>query len=104
MHFYKQYCFGMITKRSVLGVMATVVLFVALSAFVVPYKATEPLPGRLTDDAFWKIVTGFSEEEGCFRFENFLSNEMGFQRVIPGLKEIAKSGGVRSEERRVGKE
>ena len=94
MHFYKQYCFGMITKRSVLGVMATVVLFVALSAFVVPYKATEPLPGRLTDDAFWKIVTGFSEEEGYFRFENFLSNEMGFQRVIPGLKEIAKSGGV----------
>src|SRR2546427_10055942 len=91
---YKQYCFGMIPKRSVLGVAAAFVLFVALPASVGPYKATEPLPGRLTDDAFWTIMTGFSEEGGYFRFENFLSNELGFQTVIPALKEMAKPGGV----------
>ncbi len=84
----------MVTKRSVFGVAAAVVLFVALSPSVGSYKATEPLPGRLTDDAFWKVVTGFSEEGGYFRFENFLSNELGFQTVIPALKEIAKPGGV----------
>src|SRR5437867_3737214 len=84
----------MITRRSVFGITAAVVLFLSLSPSVKPYKATETLPGRLTDDAFWKVVTGFSEEGGYFRFENFLSNELGFQTVIPALKEIANPGGV----------
>src|SRR5262249_10208661 len=52
------------------------------------------LPSRLADEAFWKMVTDFSEEGGYFRFENFLSNELGFQLVIPELKEITKPGGV----------
>jgi len=39
-------------------------------------------------------VSGFSEEGGYFRFENFLSNELGFQYVIPALKENTKTGGV----------
>ena len=84
----------MITRRSVFGITAAVVLFVSLSPSVKPYKATETLPGRLTDDAFWRVVTGFSEEGGYFRFENFLSNELGFQTVIPALKDMARPGGV----------
>src|SRR5215470_324185 len=70
-----------------------ILLFVCLAA--APYfRAAEPLPAQLTDEAFWKMITEFSEEDGYFRFENFLSNELGFQYVIPALKEIAKPGGV----------
>src|SRR5215470_18326492 len=70
-----------------------ILLFVCLAA--APYfRAAEPLPPQLTDEAFWKMITEFSEEGGFFRFENFLSNELGFQYVIPALKELTKPGGV----------
>jgi hypothetical protein len=36
----------------------------------------------------------FSEPGGDFRSENFLSNETGFQYVIPELKRMIKPGGV----------
>jgi hypothetical protein len=57
-------------------------------------RAAEPLPSTLSDEAFWKMITDFSEDGGYFRFENFLSNELGFQLVIPGLKQIVKTDGV----------
>jgi hypothetical protein len=56
--------------------------------------AAEPLPAQISDDAFWHMVSGFSEDGGYFRFENFLSNEIAFQWVIPELKETTKPGGV----------
>jgi hypothetical protein len=65
-----------------------------LLLFIVPFKAAESLPAKLDDDAFWRMITEFSEDGGFFRFENFLSNELGFQFVIPELKEITKPGGV----------
>ena len=61
---------------------------------LVSVRAAEPLPARLTDETFWKLITDLSEEGGYFRFENFLSNELGFQMVIPGLKQISKPEGV----------
>jgi hypothetical protein len=70
------------------------IISVALFICILPFRAAEPLPAKLTDDAFWKMITDFSEEGGYFRFENFLSNELGFQFVIPGLKETTKPGGV----------
>ena len=70
------------------------VLCIALLPFLIPVRAAEPLPEKLSDEAFWKTITDFSEEGGYFRFENFLSNELGFQLVIPQLKEITKPGGV----------
>ena len=70
------------------------VLCIALLPFLIPVRAAEPLPEKLSDEAFWKMITDFSEEGGYFRFENFLSNELGFQLVIPQLKEITKPGGV----------
>jgi hypothetical protein len=39
---------------------------------------TQPLPTRLDDAAFWKIVTEFSELGGAFHSDNFTSNEPGF--------------------------
>src|SRR5436853_7932351 len=58
------------------------------------FKAVEPLPSRLSDAAFWRMVSDFSEGGGYFRFENFLSNELGFQLVIPELREDTRPGGV----------
>jgi hypothetical protein len=70
-----------------------VVLGVSIAA-APAFRAAQPLPDKLSDEAFWKIITDFSEEGGYFRFENFLSNELGFQYVIPALKELTKPGGV----------
>src|SRR5437763_952796 len=85
----------MITRRSFIKVSFLLLTWAgALSLAAVPFRAAESLPSKLSDDAFWKMVTDFSEEGGYFRFENFLSTELGFQLVIPELKEITKPGGV----------
>src|SRR2546425_11119479 len=69
---------------------------VCLTAFLltVPsYKAADTLPRELADDAYWKMISDFSEQSGSFRFE-YMSNELQFQYVIPRLKEGRKPGGV----------
>ena len=43
------------------------------------------MPASLTDREFWKVITDFSEPDGFFRSDNLLSNEMGYQQVIPEL-------------------
>jgi hypothetical protein len=40
------------------------------------------------------MISDFSEESGYFRFDNFLSNELGFQAVIPELRQRTHPGGV----------
>jgi len=59
-----------------------------------PSIVPDTLPPRLTDKEFWKIITDFSEAGGYFRSDNFLSNEAGYQRVIPLLKKNVRAGGV----------
>ncbi len=54
----------------------------------------EALPSKLGDEAFWRIVTDFSEPDGAFESDNFLSNERPFQRVIPDLEARLPKGGV----------
>ena len=49
---------------------------------------------EVSDEAFWKMVVDMSEPDGSFQFENFLSNELGYQYVIPRLLQITKPGGV----------
>jgi hypothetical protein len=52
------------------------------------------IPSRLSNQEFWKFISDISEPGGSFRSDNFLSNETGFQTVIPELLEITKPGGV----------
>src|SRR5438132_125525 len=52
------------------------------------------VPARLTDDQFWKLSTSSSEQDGAFRSDNLLSNELNFQYVIPDLLSTAKQGRV----------
>ncbi|MGB7218533.1 MAG: hypothetical protein WBD07_06960 [Vicinamibacterales bacterium] len=55
---------------------------------------TDTLPSQLSDEAFWGLVTDFSEPNGYFRSDNFLSNEKAFQRILPTLTATAGSGGA----------
>src|SRR5438874_464995 len=54
----------------------------------------ESLPARLSDETFWRLVTDFSEPNGFFRSDNFLSNEVEYQWVIPTLTSTLGTGGV----------
>ena len=77
--------------------VALLVVSVCVGAF--PFApatraATEDLPSRLSDRAFWQLVNDLSEAGGSFRSENFLSNENAYQTVIPDLKAALPAGGV----------
>ncbi len=67
---------------------------VIVFVFSVTLNAAEEIPAQLTDEAFWKLVADFSEPGGYFRSDNFVSNEDGFQTVIPQLKRNTSPGGV----------
>jgi len=56
--------------------------------------AADNLPKQLSDRAFWKMVVDFSEADGFFRSDNFISNETTFQEVIPELKKRVSPNGV----------
>jgi hypothetical protein len=66
----------------------TLVLVAVFSLAVEPAgrQAADPLPARLSDAAFWKLISDFSEPDGTFLIsDNFVSNERGFQHVLPSL-------------------
>jgi len=78
-------------------VMAILTLAASVSMWpIVPAAdaAAQDLPSRLSDKAFWQLVTDLSEAGGSFRSDNFLSNENAFQTVIPDLKATLSPGGV----------
>ena len=68
--------------------IAVALLFIPLSL-----KPADTLPAQIPDVAFWRMVTGFSEEAGSFRFQ-YMSNEREFAALIPELKKSTKPGGV----------
>jgi hypothetical protein len=70
-----------------------------LLGFVAAVPATRaqgptPLPTSLSDQEFWDLSAQLSEPNGYFRSDNLLSNEMGFQWVVPDLLARTKPGGV----------
>jgi hypothetical protein len=86
---------NMIWRRSF--VKTTLVAAACISMVFLEFtelKSAEPLPSQITDEAFWKLVTTMSEPDGQFRYENFLSNEIQYQYVIPELKAATRPGGV----------
>jgi hypothetical protein len=69
-------------------------LGLALAAVAVPAVAAQDLPDRLSDADFWSLVRLFSEQDRYFRSDNLLSNETGYQLVIPELQRTVRPGGV----------
>ena len=68
------------------------------AATMVPTRAPStpglPIPSKLADSTFWRLVTELSESNGFFRSDNFVSNETTLQWVIPELLRTTKPGGV----------
>ncbi|HTI63842.1 MAG TPA: hypothetical protein VL524_10020 [Gemmatimonadaceae bacterium] len=71
-------------------------LFVASLACAAPSAVlvAQSIPSRLSDGEFWRLVTEFSESNGYFRSDNFVSNETSYQWVIPDLLRTTSRGGV----------
>lgn len=84
-----------VTRRSILFVSAALILS-AILFYTNGKRSTVPetLPAHLSNMEFWRMVTDFSEPGGYFRFENFLSNETGYQNVIPALRKSVPRGGI----------
>jgi hypothetical protein len=89
-------------NEQMLSIRSRIVLVTAtaLFAFLGPLRiASSPilipteLPRQLSDEAFWNMVTEFSEPGGYFRSDNFVSNETTFQYVLKNLRKT-KPGGV----------
>jgi len=58
------------------------------------WRETGSLPSRLSDAAFWHVVSELSEPGASFMSANYVSNEDSFQRVIPELQGRSRRGGV----------
>jgi hypothetical protein len=71
-------------------VMCLGVLFYTYGRSVAARSITLPV----SDQEFWQLVEDFSEPNGYFRSDNFLSNENAFQHVIPRLQSTLPKGGV----------
>jgi hypothetical protein len=56
--------------------------------------AADRLPAELSNEEFWKLSQGFSEQNGSFRSDNLVSNEVWLQWVIPDLLERSRLNSV----------
>lgn len=65
-----------------------------LGVLRVSARAADALPNRYSDAEFWHMVTDFSEPGGDYQFENFVSNEISYQEVLPELNRVAKPAAV----------
>jgi hypothetical protein len=75
--------------------LAVVLAAVGFLCVIPPsFHAAEPLPTAISDESFWKLIVEMSEPDGYFQFDNFLSNELGYQYVIPRLVQRTGTGGV----------
>ncbi len=83
------------TRRSqVAASLALIAMFGGVSLSLGSRVAAPSIPERIGDEAYWRMVTEFSEPGGFFRSDNFVSNEITFQWVLPELAKTTKTGGV----------
>lgn len=92
------------TRRGVLALGVAIVVGTAAGvpgfslatrlATAAPHASPAPLPARIPDAEFWRLIRGMSEPDGFFRSDNLVSNELTFQHVIPELQRALGTGGV----------
>ena len=70
------------------SLVAVAILFAVTSLAV----QTNTLPSEISDKEFWRLIADLSEPGGSYPYENFVSNELQVQDVIPALKAITKPG------------
>src|SRR5262245_824342 len=85
--------------RARAGAVVAAVVVSVLSVGTKPAGQASParaalLPARFSDAEFWQLVERFSEPDGYFDSDNLISNEDGFQAVIPELLSTVRPNGV----------
>jgi hypothetical protein len=70
------------------------VLLVLMPLVMSPSHAADTIPAQITDVAFWKMISDFSEPGGYFQLEIITSNEVSYQYAMPQLMNTVKPGGV----------
>ena len=85
----------MIFRRSLFAA-SIIVAVTSLLPMVVPGMPVQApaLPSEISDKDFWRMIVDLSERGGDFSNENFVSNELQYQDVVPALKVTTKPGGV----------
>ncbi len=68
--------------------------WIALTGWAAAQDRTRALPAELSDKDFWQLIVDVSEPDGHFEDENFVSNELGYQRVMQRLQGAGQPGGV----------
>ena len=81
---------------SFLSIPRRLIVFAALALplSLVSAQLKRTMPDSLTDREFWQFFTSMSEAGGSFPSENFISNELTYQHVIPALQRSLSPGGV----------
>ena len=85
--------------RTRAGALIAALVVSVMSVGTRPASQTTPgqtgsLPARFSDTEFWQLVERFSEPDGYFDSDNLISNEDGFQAVVPQLTSTVRPGGV----------
>jgi hypothetical protein len=57
-------------------------------------QSANTIPPQYNDVEFWRMVNDFSEPDGQYNSQNYTSNEISYQNVLPELKRLTKPGGV----------
>jgi hypothetical protein len=78
-----------IRRGLVRAVLATALLVAAAGSGVA--RGPLDVPGRLSDQEFWRLTEVLSEPNGTFRSDNLVSNELVFARVLPELAKVPKT-------------
>jgi hypothetical protein len=82
------------SPRPLVVVFLAIVACVRFVSFPAAALAAPDLPASLSDEEFWRMINEFSEPSGYFHSENFNSNELAFQYVIPEIKRRVPANGV----------
>ena len=90
------------TRAAFLAVVWASTLAALLATGHAAGRTPAAAPERLGDREFWKLASESSEADGNFHSENLVSNETGFQAIVPLLERTIVQGrayvGVGSEQ------
>ncbi len=81
-------------RRTIPAMLPRRTFLLSLPFVIQSLRSVDTLPAQLTDAEFWQMVTAFSEPGGSFQYENFVSNEISYQEIMPDLVRIARQGAV----------
>ena len=77
-----------------MGRIPLLLTWIVLTGWAAAQQQAPALPAELSDLDFWQLIVDISEPDGHFEDENFVSNEIGYHRVMQRLQDAVPPGGV----------